>query len=411
MRRLRLVCELALRDWAHERLLAACGVVSLAGMLAPLLVLAGVHNGVINALRERLLEDPAILTVTPVGSGAYTPAWLAHVTQRPEVRFGILRTRDIAATVQLERQAAAGQDSPGGPQFVRVSLEPTAPGDPLLERAGVNPEGGDSVVLSASAARKLAGVQEGDFLVGRLGRLRPDGGPESVALPLRVQAVLPEEAEDRDVAFASSELLEDAENYRDYIAVPGRGFTGDPARGERTFAGFRLYARSLEDVAAVRDFLAAQGVETYTRAREVSFVSELDTSLTIIFTLIALTAGAGFTASTAGNVLAAVRRKHRQLGMIRLIGLSGAAITVYPLMQAVLTGLLGTLSAGLMYLALSAGIDGLFADKLYGTSICRLPPTRFAGILAVVVVLCALASARASVRAARIEPSEAIREL
>lgn len=411
MRRLCLICELALRDWVHESLLAACGVVSLAGMLAPLLVLAGVHNGVISALRERLLEDPAVLTVTPVGSGAYTPAWLAQLTRRPEVRFGILRTRDIAATVQLERQVTAGPGNPGGPRFVRVSLEPTAPGDPLLERAGVSPDGGDSVVLSASAARKLAGAQQGEILMGRLGRLRPDGGPESAALPLRVQAVLPPEAEDRDVAFASSSLLEDAENYRDHIAVPGRGFTGDPAIGERKFAGFRLYARSLEDVAVLRDLLADQGIETYTKAREVSFVSELNTSLTIIFILIAFAAGAGFTASTAGHVLAAVRRKHRQLGMIRLIGLSGAAITVYPLVQAVLTGLLGTLSAGLMYLALSAGIDGLFADKLYGTSICRLPPIRFAGILAIVTALCALASVRASVRAARIEPSEAVREL
>ena len=410
MRGFWLTCGLALRDWAYERLLSACAVLALASMLVPLLVLSGVRYGVISALRERLLQDPAILAVTPVGSGAYTPQWLGTITARPEVRFGILRTRDIAATMQLMREAPA---TPGGvatPRFVRVSLEPTGPGDPLLDRAGVRPQEGDTLILSEPAARKLD-VRAGDAVKGQLGRKRPDGGLESATLELKVGAVLPLEAEDRDVAFVPLGLLEDAENYRDYIAVPRRGFAGDPAAGERKYAGFRLYAANLEDVAVLRDLLEQQGIETYTRAREVGFVTGLDTSLTIIFALIAVTAGAGFAASTASSVLAAVRRKDKQLGVMRLIGLPGGAIMAYPVIQALLTGLLGTLLAGLAYLGLSYGIDRLFSDQLYGAQVCRLPAAHFVLIAIVVLLLCGLASVRAAVRAARIEPSEVLRDL
>ena len=45
--RLSIICGMALRDYWHERALSLCAVLALATVLAPLLILFGVRNGVI----------------------------------------------------------------------------------------------------------------------------------------------------------------------------------------------------------------------------------------------------------------------------------------------------------------------------------------------------------------------------
>ena len=406
MRGIVIAAELALRDFFHDRLMSLCSVLSLASILAPLLILAGVRSGVIGALQERLLRDPSILTVLPEGSrGGYALEWIEALRQRPDVAFVIPRTRDIAAVMPLEHRGADGM------RRAPADMEPTAPGDPLLARYGAPTPAEDQAVLSATAARKL-GVAAGDRIEGRLGRRRAAGGLESVVVPLTVAAVLPLEAESRDVAFVTLPLLEDAEAYRDGLAAPRRGFPGDPpGDGPRRYAGFRLYARDLGSVAGLRDALVAQGVEVITRAREIEAVRTLDRSLTLIFALIAVSAGAGFVASSTSSVLAAVRRKDKHLAMIRLLGFSGAAIRMFPVIQSLLTAALGSLLAGAIYAVIAASIDTLFSDALSGQAVCRLPPGQLASACGIVMSLSLLSSIQASLRAARIEPSTVLREL
>ena len=54
--RFSIICGMALRDYWHERALSLCAVLALATVLAPLLILFGVRNGVISNLQERLLQ-------------------------------------------------------------------------------------------------------------------------------------------------------------------------------------------------------------------------------------------------------------------------------------------------------------------------------------------------------------------
>ena len=421
MRDIALACRLAAKDWWFEKLLSACGVLALASVLAPLLILFGVRYGVISALQERLLHDPAILTITPLGSGAgFDDAWFETIRARPGTRFVVPRTRDIAATMQIARTDA------GREKLVRVSLEPTGPGDPLLERFVAVPPDADSLVLSASAARKLGltaeppaagtggtGASAPVPVQGELGRQKAGGGLESASWPLRVTAVLPPEAEERDVAFVLLPLMNEAEQFRDHLAVPRRGLAGAAPvpEAERRYAGFRLVAASLDEVAPLAAFVQGQGLEVNTRARDIAVVTDLDRSLTLIFTLIAVTAAAGCAASTASSVLATVRRKDKQLGMLRLVGFSGPAIMAYPLAQAQLTGLVGTLAAFLVYVAVSAGIDRLFGAALAGLPVCRMEAAHAGAALLLVLVLTGASALRAAIRAARIEPSDVLRDI
>ncbi|NDY56925.1 ABC transporter permease [Desulfovibrio sulfodismutans] len=406
MRGILIASHLALKDFFHEQLMSACAVLSLASILLPLLVLAGVRHGVVSALKERLLRDPTILSVLPAGSaGGYAAQWIKTLGGHPAAAFVIPRTRDIAATIQLESTQA------GGTQRVTVDMEPTAVGDPLLDKFRAAIPGRDQVAISASVARKLS-IGVGDRITGRLGRKLSSGKLETAALSFDVVAVLPLEAQDKDVVYMELALLEDAENYRDGIAVPERGFMGDPPSATpRVYGGFRLYARDLDGVAALRDHLEAMHVEVMTRAREIQAVKALDHSLTVVFSLIVASAAAGFMASTSSSVLASVRRKDKYLAMVRLLGFQSVAVRIFPLVQSLLTAVLGCLAAGAAYAIVGRIIDAFFSQSLYGEAVCSLPGEHLAAAFGAIVLLSLLSSVQASMRAARIDPAEVLREM
>ena len=410
LRKLALALDLARRDWLHEAALSLCAVLALASMLAPLLVLVGVRNGVVAGMREKLLEDPVVLVITPSGGGSegsFSAAFIEELRGLPGARFVIGRTRDIAADVTLTSAAGATQS---------VQMEPCAPGEPVLEHYrlpapndGPEPE----LVLSAKAARKL-GVAAGGELTAELGRRTPEGRLEATELTFRVSGVLPEAASNRHLGFLPLQVLQDIQDYRDSIAVPARGFAGRPrpeGEGERRFASFRLYARDLDAVEGLAAALNERHVEARTKAREIAGIRQLSTAISRVILIISLAVGAGFAAFTLSSVQGAVRRKDKMLGMLRLLGFPRAALLLYPLAQTLLTAVFGILTAGLLYLAVGLGIDRLFAEQSGGLTLCRLGLAEFAQAAALVLLLSALAAARASWQAANIEPSAVIREI
>jgi putative ABC transport system permease protein len=83
--------RLALHDYFYERLLSACAVMGMAAVLAPLLVLFGVKNGIINTMSDRLIQDPRNREISAVGSGRYETDWFAAMEERSDVAFVILQ--------------------------------------------------------------------------------------------------------------------------------------------------------------------------------------------------------------------------------------------------------------------------------------------------------------------------------
>ena len=129
--RLSIICGMALRDYWHERALSLCAVLALATVLAPLLILFGVRNGVISNLQERLLQDPRNLEIVPVGSGKYGKAFFEELRKRPDVGYVVPQTRAIARDhrpaprLRKKRRAAPqpGQRQPHPFRYGR-SLDP-----------------------------------------------------------------------------------------------------------------------------------------------------------------------------------------------------------------------------------------------------------------------------------------------
>ncbi len=409
--------RLACKDYWHEFLLSACAVLGLAAVLTPLLVLYGVKFGVVQTLTERLRNDPRNLEISPVISGRYTPEYLAKLAAHPDVAFVLPRTRSIAATMDL----SAGN---GDARSVLVaSLEPTAEGDPLLQRFGATvpsmPQSPDAeaigVTLSSSAAEKLH-LKQGDTLNGKVER-RFQGKVQTARVALRVTAVLPLAAQQKDVAYVPLPLMEATEDYRDGRAVPElgaqNGWTGEPRpQGERVYPGFRLYARGLDHVMPLREAFAAQKLDVYTHAEEIEQVTALARALNLIFALICAATAIGFLASTASSVLAGIKRKERVLGLLRLHGFTTGKLMLFPLVQSLLTALAGTALASGVYGVAAFAINKLFSASVTGMEqVCLLLPEHFVLAFAAVSGLALLAALAPALRAARVEPSEVIREI
>ena len=404
--RLRQAVRLAYRDFIYERRVSVCFVLALMAVLAPLLVLFGLKFGLIDTIARRLVEDPRNREIAAVGSGWYDAAFFERAAALPPVAFIVPNTRSIAASLTLVRNPASSSVAVRGLQMI-----PTGPGDPLLTAVSATPAGLDEIVLSEAAARALE-VRAGDTVLAMVTRRRA-GQEQSVELPLSVVGVATEAAFGDEAAFVTLDLLVSTEDYRDGVAVAALDWPGDTAAGTpRIYARFRLYARSIYEVAALRDALEEMGIETRTRASEIESMQLLDRNLTRVFWLIALCGISGFLASLAANLLANVERKRKELSVLRLIGLPTAGVICFPIVQAVLTALLGGGLAILVYFAFAATLNSLFRTSLSGgETICRLLPQHIAVSLIATLAFAVAASGWAGYRASRIEPAEGIRDV
>jgi putative ABC transport system permease protein len=172
-----------------------------------------------------------------------------------------------------------------------------------------------------------------------------------------------------------------------------------------------LFARSIDDVAGLRHGMMNQGIDVRSRLADIELVQALDRNLSIVFWIIAGIAVVGYGLSFGSSVWANVDRKRREFSVLRLTGFRTRAIVWFPILQAMLTGLLGWLIAVIVFFAVQAGLNGLFADNVGGgESVCRLLPVHFIAALAMTLVAAGIAAASGGSRLAKLEPSLALRE-
>lgn len=413
MKRILTIIRLALADWRAEALLSACSVLSLSAAMLPLLVILGVQQGLVGSLTNRLLSDPRNLEVRPMGVGQYELSWIDDLRQNPATAFIVPQTRSISA--QLELFPGSG-DADAPKRALKVDIIPSGENDPLLmhwpEQSHGTPADRDSIVLSASAARKL-GVETVPAKVEARVSRRIKNTYEQEFFTLTVQGILPLEAEQKDAAYCLFELLQDVETYRDGRAVAYFQWPGDPVPEEKTrFTSFRLYAHDLAGVEVLNEFLHSQDIETYTRAEEIASVRNLDRAFTFLSILLLAVVGGGFLASAVSSSLAQVNRKQRSLGVLRLLGFTSWHLALFPVVQALVTGLLGSLLALILLYGVQTVINLAFAAQVMaGEKVCNLSPGYALGAIVAASLLMLIGSLAASRKIMKIEPSQLIREV
>lgn len=396
-----LVASLAWQDYRADARLSACAVLALVAVIAPLLVLFGLKFGLISSLTQRLEQDPSVREVIPMGGGRFTKGFVEHLAQRPDVAFAIPRTRQIAATADLNTPAQ-------GPA-VNVEMIPTAAGDPLLEGLSV-PVQINSVVLSHTTAEKL-GSKAGDWLDASFTR-QVAGQAQAQHTRLQVLAVLPLAAFERDAMFTTLGLLEAAEDYRDGREVAALGWPGDvvATAQKRVYPAFRLYANDLDGVESLRLYFAENGQLVSTQAQAIDQVRSLSNNLSITFWIIAGLAVTGAFAAIFAGALAAVERKRRELSVLRLLGFSTGALLLFVVLQAFYSGALAALLAAGLYGLAETGLNQLFTQTANEYASHLLPAHYLVALLAVLGASVS-AAAMGGWRVARIEASEGIRDV
>lgn len=411
-RALRQLLRLAFADLRRDGLLSGCSALMLAASLAPLLTLFGLEHGVIGTMIERQDKDPAMRLIVPEVTGAhrFDAGWFQRVARWPEVAFVLPATRAIAGLVDLVPVAGDGARTP-----VRASVLPSAAGDPVTEGFGDDrlagaASGPAAIILSAGAARKLAAVpgQRLDILISR----SRGGVSEPATAAAEVRGVLPAQRYAGDAGFVASSLVEAIQAYRDGHAVPALGWAGDaPAPAIDSHPLFRLYTRSIRDVAAVSARLQAMDITPFTREGDIATTLGLQRNLIAVLLIVSSLAALGFTVAMMALQIATVRRKRREYAILQLIGYGRGWLVALSCAEAMLLAAAGITLALLLYAAAAASIDLHFAAHLsQGEQACRLSPPIAAALAGLAVLASLLPALLAGLAAAAIDPGDELRE-
>lgn len=352
---------IALREMRHEWLASLCLVAALVGGLAPLLLILALKNGVIDAMVNRLVEDPANRELIAIGAGQHKPAFFQRLSARADVAFVMPATRTINAQANALRNPATRRSAQS------VSLIASAEGDPLLAGAAPFVRPG-AVVLSAELGEALelgAGGQV-EMVIGR----DIDGRREAARAVFEVLAVLPPERYARKAAFVALPDLLATERFRDDATI-----TPDAWRQARpdpeTYASFRLYAARLEDIGPLGAALRGDGVDTRPRAQNATLLVNFRDNLGFLYGVIAVMGVAGFWAAMAANLRGMVARQRLAFSLLALIGMPRRVRRLVPLVQSVVLTMVGIVAT----LGLVGGIlllvNGLF-QRSTGETVARL---------------------------------------
>ncbi|MCP3687182.1 MAG: ABC transporter permease [Gammaproteobacteria bacterium] len=397
------IIRLSFRDYSHEWRMSGCFIFALAAVLAPMMILFGLKFGIVTTMVEGLVENPSNREIRPIGSGRYTQEWIEELRNRDDIEFIIPKTRALAATIQLKSETA--------PRILSTELLATAERDPLLLGMEKLPMNYSQVILSLSAAKKLK-VTQGDQIDASLAR-QFQGKRERVHLPLTVIDIAGAAVTSRNVAFVNLDLLIATEQFKDGREVAELGWSGESDDvGSRTFPSFRIYARSIYDVENIATKLEKQGVRVKANAAEIETVQSIDHNLSVIFWIIACVGAVGFAFSLGASLWANVDRKRKELSVLRLIGFRSSIIVLFPVLQSLYTGMLGWLTAVLVYLGFEHVINEFLAPRLsLHQSLCYLLTEHFFWALGLTLTTAVIAAILGGLRASALEPSDGLRDL
>ncbi|HYN79267.1 MAG TPA: FtsX-like permease family protein [Lamprocystis sp. (in: g-proteobacteria)] len=394
--------RLALQDLWHDRRTTLVLVLTVAAIIAPLILLFGLKTGVIATLRQDLVRDPRNLEIVVHGAHRLDRAWFAATARRPDLGFLLPRTRTINATIDL---MDGDQRS-----FEAIDMVPTAAGDPLLPPGLPVPARPRQVLLTETLAQRI-GWAPGQPLTGIVRRSR-NNTPEQAEFVLEPLAVIPSGRVAREAIFMQPELLTAAEDYRDGVraTLTDTDLHAPLANARTEYAGARVYARDLDAVDTLAAAMRAHGIAIRTQAERIESVRAFDRTLSFILRVIALIGLTGCALALGGALWVNVERKRRDLALLRLFGFTNGTVALMPLVQSAVIAALALVLALLAYLAGAAAFNRTLGQNLAGQGyVCQLEPLHLLVAATATLLVAVVAAAAAGYRANRIDPAECLR--
>jgi putative ABC transport system permease protein len=425
---------LALQDLAHDRRTTLVLLFTVAAIVAPVLLLFGLKNGVVATMIDDLLKEPSTLEVTVYGNTRLESDWFARYAARPDLGFILPTTRTISATIDLantdgHRQVAAVEMIPSAvgdpllpvdpppqpPGFITRLLgrwlPPPAPDQPLPAARVDPPAAPDQLLLTATLAAKL-GLAPGDAVTAVV-RRGTGSNRENAVLQLRVTGTVPENRFAGAAVFCRLDLLVATEDYRDGLraSLTTADLAGPLASARTQYANARVYARDLPGVETLAAAMRADGLEIRTQAERIHIVMALADTLGFVFQVIALIGTLGGVLALGGALWVNVDRKRRSLALLRLYGFGNGTVVLVPLAQSVAIAVGGFCFAYIGYLAGAAAFNQNLGQNLAGRGfVCRLAPEHLLAAVGITLLVALLAASAAGYRASRVDAAECLRE-
>lgn len=395
-----LIASLALRDLLRDRFFLFCNVAVMVGILVPLLVLFGVKNGVYAALVGEMLADPANRQIDTAGNATLSADDIAPLRDWPEIAFLTPKVRGQFDFMNVREE--------GGRRMRPALVVPSGAGDPTL------PDGldlsGDEVAISAQLARALSLAPGAELqLISQA-----EDRPRQLVLRTRVAAVLDDAAVAGAAVLAPFPLLDLIEAFYESYSLPDHGIAGTRPLSDRipAYEGVRVYAHRLEDLAALQARIEAQlGLATNARTRDVESLLGLGRKLNLALALTAGLAAVGLGAALMLAFWSEAARKRQVLAGIALLGVPGADLALFPVVQALVTAVLGLAVSFGLYLLAGQAAGAMFAHGLPdGAALAVIPPLQALAIVAAVLGLVLGASGLAAWSVQRFDPASVLRE-
>jgi len=177
------------------------------------------------------------------------------------------------------------------------------------------------------------------------------------------------------------------------------------------YAGFRLYASSIDAVAQVQQQLEGQGIAVHTEQERIGEVRRLDHYTNLIFWMIATVGMIGGISALTASLYASVERKKKELNVLRLLGLLKSELVLFPIFQGLLLSSGALALAALLFATVALVINQVFSTHLQAKeSLCTLEPSHFLILTIGVWALSVVAATFAALRATRLDPAEALRD-
>lgn len=394
---MQLPLSLAVKDLRHDWQAALCFLAALVGVLAPLLIILALKNGVIGTMVGRLVDDPSNREILAVGAGRYDSGFFDALAARGDIAFAMPATRSINASADAVRHTSNRNLERG------VALIPSASGDPLIDGDGQIVAG--QAHVSASLAKKID-AQVGDSLEMVIGR-EIDGRQEVVRQALEILSIVPGDRYGRDAVFISLSDMLAVERFRDDASVSEANWTED-INAPDTYASFRVYVQDLTDLTAVQNWLEGQGATVRPRAENAALLLAFRSNLNILYAIVAALAAVGFWAAMAANLRGMVERQRVSFSLLRLLGLSRSGRYLVPILQSMMLVMGGILATFVLVLPAMGAINGIFVTGP-GETVASLGLVDLAGTLILGAVTALTASGWAVWAINGIETEEVLR--
>lgn len=202
-------------------------------------------------------------------------------------------------------------------------------------------------------------------------------------------------------------LLQDRE-ITDGIASDGKSAFMMKKRG---YTGFRMYASSLDNVVQLQDQLTSEGIKTMSRSDRISEILSLDHYLSLLFLLIAAASLTGAVCCLIANVYAGVERKRKELAILRLLGVHGSQLCIFPIFSSLLLTLGGVILSLIIFYILAYVVNACFVYQLSGNEkFCELQIEHIVNVFIISLSIASFAGLVASRRVMRIDPSDSLRD-